>query len=320
MSRPLVSVVIPVFNQGSYVQSALDSVLSQDYAPLEVVVIDDGSTDDTPDRLREYADRCITLRQDNRGAANALNRGIRASRGAYVCWLSADDVFLPGKIAAQVASFTATPEVGLVHTGFEVIDAEGRVHEQFPTTIVEDDDPLIAIFWRNPINGSTVMMRRDVFVEAGGFDESLRADVDVDMWLRVARRHRIAFVEGCFGQYRVHQNTLSANQRLMTLSISMVRSRRLRSGELRRRLADRADGPTVLARISTFFARSGWIDLAAETLREADSAGLPSARLWVSAGAIQAWGFLARHPRIRRAGRTMLSFRRRLSNHGVSAP
>jgi len=285
-----VSVVIPVFNQAEYVEEAIESVLAQDYPRIELIVIDDGSTDDTPRRLAAYEGRATILRQPNRGASVALNRGIRQSQGPLVCWLSADDVFLPGKVARQVAAFRQDPGLALTYTGYERIRDDGSLIERIERPPRVDVDPFTMVFWRNAVNGSSVKMRREVYDATGGFDETLRADVDADMWLRVAERHRIACLDGVYLKYRIHANTLSADVPLMIASMTEVRRRFLRSGALRRRLGARhsTDVPRVLSWMAADFARQGLRDLSIELLAESRAAGrdLPAqliARLTLSA-------------------------------------
>ena len=268
---PLVSVVVPVYNQGEYVRSAVESVLAQEYSPLELIVIDDGSTDDTPEVLRDYVGRAELIRQENRGAAAALNRGIRATRGSLVCWLSADDEFLPGKLEAQVAAFLESPDVGMVHTGYVDVDGSGTVLRTARVPAAVDADPFVTVYWRNSTNGSTVMLRREVFDELGGFDESLRADVDADMWMRIAMRWRITTVPGVYVRYRVHGNSLSANVPLMVASMTTVRLRHL--DELRRRVSERSDAAALLAQMSADFAAQRMDELAATVLAESRRRG-----------------------------------------------
>lgn len=253
--RPLVSVVIPVFNQGDFVGDAIRSVLEQTYAPLELVVINDGSTDNTARVLHQFEGRARILDQPNRGAAAALNRGIRESRGPLVCWLSADDEFLPGKLEAQVAAFEGAPRMGMVHTGYERVDGEGRHLETIVSPPEVHPDPFVTVFWRNSLNGSTVMLRREVFEETGGFDESLRADVDADMWLKIIRRWGIGLVPGVYVRYRVHSNSLSANTTLMVVSMETVRRRNL--AELRRRVGVGHRAARLLAVMSGDIAEQG---------------------------------------------------------------
>jgi glycosyltransferase involved in cell wall biosynthesis len=269
-----VSVVIPVFNQASFIEVAIESVLAQEYEPLELIVVDDGSTDDTPSRLSALGGRFTVLTQENRGASAALNRGIASSRGPLVCWLSADDRFLPGKIRRQVECFLEDPELGLVYTGYERIDAAGRVIADVSIQPPVHRDPFIAVFWQNSINGSSVMMRRPVFEVCGPFDESLRADVDADMWLKVATRFRIRRVDGAYLQYRIHPNTLSANRPLMAASMTEVRRRHILSGALRQRAASSDEHPsTLLAMIAADLAGQGLTDAAADVLAESREVG-----------------------------------------------
>jgi glycosyltransferase involved in cell wall biosynthesis len=261
---PLVSVVIPTYNQARYLGDCIDSVLDQSYPAIEIVVVDDGSTDATPDVLATYGDRITRFRQSNLGAANALNRGIRASRGAFVCWLSSDDAFTPDKIARQVAAFAADPSLGLSFMGFDTVDAEGRFRADRSDIAWRHPDLFVSVFWANPINGSTVMMPRPVIDEVGAFNETLRADVDAEMWFRVLERYPAAHIPGVHLHYRVHDQALSADQTLMRRSKATVRRTILRSGLLVRRLKahDPAAAPGVLAEMSETFTDQGYRDLA----------------------------------------------------------
>lgn len=193
-----VSVVIPTYNYAQYLGEAIDSALAQTLPPLEVIVVDDGSTDDTPQVLAAYGDRIRVLRQMNAGVAIARNSGIGAARGEYVAFLDADDVWLPRKLELQMARFDG--DVGLVHCGVE-----------FGTTIqlprVEGDvaDALLLLepdIIHGP--GSTVVVRKRVAEEIGGFDPSLPASEDWDFIYRVATRYRVAHVAEPLVRYRKH--------------------------------------------------------------------------------------------------------------------
>lgn len=261
---PLVSVVIPTYNQAVYLPSAVTSVLEQDYPAIELIVVDDGSTDATPRILRDYGEAIVHAQQPNRGAANALNEGIRMARGDFVCWLSSDDAFLPGKIRRQVEAFREDADLAICFTGFVIMDAEGvDLHDRTHVTPIHPD-LFVSVFWANPVNGSTVMMPRALFDEVGLFDESLRADVDGDMWLRVLKTRRARYLPGAFLRYRVHDAALSANKPLMRESKSRVRLARLRDGSLvaRLRAVDPAAVAETLARMSGDFSRSGYPEVA----------------------------------------------------------
>jgi teichuronic acid biosynthesis glycosyltransferase TuaG len=289
--QPLVSVVIPAYNQASYLRGAIDSVLAQDDVGLELIVVNDGSTDHTAVVLQSYGTRLSTITQPNGGAANALNRGIRAARAELICWLSADDEFLPGKVSAQVAYLAGHPDVAMCCTGFVVIDGADRVirHQRAPRWA--HPDPLVAVFWRNPINGSTVMLRRSVYDAVGPFDEHLAVDVDADMWMRIATRWEIGQIAGEYLRYRVHSASLSANRSVMRATMTQVRRAHIDDGSLTRRLqVAGADGADVLARMSTEYAWRGLRGLARDLLTASLRAGRAprwqtSARLMLAATA-----------------------------------
>jgi hypothetical protein len=257
--NPLVSVVIPTFNQASYLAEAIDSVLGQTYRHLETIVVDDGSTDRTPDVIASYGDRVTAFRQDNRGAANALNAGIRAARGDMICWLSSDDAYLPTKVERQVEALVSAPDAGMCCTGWETMDATGAILKRYPEPPWVHADPVVSIFWRNPINGTTVMIPRPVFDELGLFDEGLRADVDGDMWLRIATRRAIVTVPEILARYRIHEAAMSRNLELMHASKTQVRLARLGDGTLvgRVRATEGRGAAALLARIGQDHVRQG---------------------------------------------------------------
>jgi len=269
-------VVIPTYNQASYLRESIDSVLTQTYPALETIVVDDGSTDGTPAVLASYDDRIRAIRQDNHGAAHALNRGIKEARGTFVCWLSSDDAFLPDKIEVQVEAFAADPELGLCFTGFDTIDSSGAFRADKSDIPLAHSDLFVAVFWKNPINGSTVMIPRRVLDEVGAFDESLRADVDAEMWFRVLARYRARHIAGVHLHYRVHDQSLSADRGLMHRSKTAVRRRILADGLLIERL--RAHDPRAIARtlaeMSATFTRQGNPELGRSLLTTSLRAGL----------------------------------------------
>lgn len=301
---PLVSVIIPVYNQGEYVAGAIASVLEQRYSPFELIVINDGSTDATADRLEAYEQQARIIHQENRGAAAALNRGIRESRGSLVCWLSADDEFLPGKLEAQVAAFGSDSRIGMVHTGYERVDGNGAHLDTVLDPPQVHPDPFITVYWKNSLNGSTVMLRRDVFDAVGGFDESLRADVDADMWLKIIRRWDVRIVRGVYVRYRVHQNSLSANTSLMVSTMEEVRQRNF--PELVRRAGTGGNAAALLARISGDTAEQGLFIVAHRLRRASLRVGL-APREQIRSLATEALARLRSSPSTNRLGRAILT-------------
>ncbi|MFW6335176.1 MAG: glycosyltransferase, partial [Desulfosalsimonas sp.] len=183
-NRPLVSAVIPVCNRQGWIAEAVDSVLAQDYRPLELIVVDDGSTDATADTVLSYGSRLTYIYQENRGVSAARNRGAAAARGDWLAFLDSDDLWLEGKISAQMEYFRHNPQVRICQTeeiwirrGVRV--NPGKRHRKTEGFIFE---PSLRLCLISP---SAVMMHRSVFQDHGGFNESLPACEDYDLWLRV---------------------------------------------------------------------------------------------------------------------------------------
>ncbi len=191
---PLVSVVLPTCNRRERVCRAVDSVLAQTGARFELIVVDDGSTDGSADRLQDYGARIRVLGQVNRGVSAARNTGIRAARGELIALLDSDDYWLPGKLAAQVHYFETHPEALICQTeeiwmrnGVRV--NPGRRHRKYGGFIFEKTLPLCLI------SPSAVMMRKALLEDVGLFDEHLPACEDYDLWLRVTRTYPVHLIE-----------------------------------------------------------------------------------------------------------------------------
>lgn len=190
----LISVIIPVFNRRDWIARAIDSVLSQDYAPVEIIVVDDGSTDGTREVLLSYGGRVRLITQSNRGVSAARNRGVAEARGGWIAFLDSDDYWLGGKLAAQAGFFRQNPEIRICQTeeiwirnGRRV--NPGRRHRKASGMIFERSLGLCLI------SPSAVMMHRSLLKEHGGFDEALPACEDYDLWLRITCREPVGLVE-----------------------------------------------------------------------------------------------------------------------------
>ncbi len=201
-----VSAIIPVYNQERYLASAVDSVLGQSFRDFEVIVVDDGSTDRTPDVIASYGDRIRAFRKPNGGVATALNLGIRQARGESVAWLSSDDLWEPRKLERQVEALRGNPKAGLVYTDVWVIDADGRVLRRTPPPSNETGQQFLrALLRRCFVNGTSVLVRREVFDAVGLFDEKLQIATDYDMWLRIAQAgFEFVHLPEPLARYRVH--------------------------------------------------------------------------------------------------------------------
>lgn len=192
VTSPRVSVILSVHDGEAYLGEAVESILQQAFADFEFIVIDDGSTDGTPEVLGSFKDpRLVVVNQPHAGLTVSLNRAIKQSRGELIARMDADDVALPERFERQVAYLDAHPEVGLLGTGALEIAPSGEV---VATVVPPETDAEIrrALIRRNPFVHSSVMARREVIERAGGYDERLPVAQDYDLWMRVAALTRMA--------------------------------------------------------------------------------------------------------------------------------
>jgi GT2 family glycosyltransferase len=191
---PKVSVIIPTYNRYKFLSEAIESVLNQQYQDYELIVVDDGSTDDTAQIAQKYNSKISYIYQENRGVSAARNRGLACSSGEYLCFLDSDDVWQPGKLKTQVEFMERHLEYQISYTD-EVWIRNGvrvnqrRKHRKYGGWILPYCLPLCII------SPSSVMIKRGLFDVVGKFDESLPACEDYDLWLRIARDYPIGFIE-----------------------------------------------------------------------------------------------------------------------------
>ncbi len=213
---PTVSVVIPTRNRAAYILQALESVFAQTYRDYEVVVVDDGSEDETAELLQPLvkAGKLRYIAQAAAGASAARNRGVEEARGAYIAFLDSDDLFKPGKLEKQVALFKRQPELGFVHCWFSKFDDSGRdlglrdtsrFDGQIYPAMLQEWDVLMAM--------PCMLMRKEALQKAGGFDPAMRWGEDLDLWRRIARRHPVGLVREALVGVRVHASNVSGQRR-----------------------------------------------------------------------------------------------------------
>ena len=221
--QPLVSILIPSYNHARYIEACVASVLNQTYPAIELIVIDDGSSDDSPAILSRLAqERGFRFEsQTNHGLATTLNRGLAIAKGKYFCPMGSDDIMLPEKTALQVAYMEAHPEVAVCGTNVLAIDENDRPlsrHQRhYPARVMDFDD----IFTnRQPaIAASTAMLRTDVLREIGGYDTEIRLE-DFALWLKLTHRgHRMGALEEVALHYRKHGSNAYRNLRMMYESL-----------------------------------------------------------------------------------------------------
>lgn len=217
------SVIIPSFNSARFLPEAIESTLDQSYTEVEIIVVDDGSTDDTRKVLARYGDRLISHRQANQGVCAARNQGLSMATGDFVVFLDADDYFLPDKIRDQVDAFIAAPHVQMVHSGWDVVDEEGaHIHHRTPWTRVPRLDLESFLLWK-PIHPAALMFRKDLLDEVGGFDTDLSQAEDVDLMLRLlAHGARAIWLRQTTACYRQHGNGAMRRGIQQALSLERV--------------------------------------------------------------------------------------------------
>lgn len=204
-----VSVVIPCYNAERFIGEAIESALSQSLPPAEVVVVDDGSEDESARVSRSFGARVRVVPSPHAGVAAARNVGMRAAREELVAWLDADDIWEAGKLAEQVPEFD-DPSVGLVYGQMRRFGPRG-MGEPWPLNPPEGDIFERLYLQRCFIPCSTVVARRQALVDAGGFDSAVEPAEDVDAWLRVAARWSVVAIPRVLCRYRVHTSQISRN-------------------------------------------------------------------------------------------------------------
>lgn len=187
-SKPIVSVIIPAYNAAGFIRQAVDSVLAQTWLHREIIIVNDGSSDDTLQALGVYENEISIIDKANRGLPAARNSGIAAATGEYVAFLDADDRWLPEKLTRQVEKLSSDPSIGFCSTHTVVETPNGKTSGEWACPRI-DGTLLQTLFLHNgaiPGSGSGVMARRHLLDRAGLFDESLRSLEDIDMWMRLA--------------------------------------------------------------------------------------------------------------------------------------
>ncbi len=196
MRKPssLTSVIIPTYNREAFVIEALESVALQTKAPYEVIVVDDGSTDRTKALVKKYFPSAVYIRTQNQGVSKARNIGLQISKGNIIAFLDSDDLWLPNKLEEQLAYLEENPEIRILHCNEEwrrdgELLQQKKYHQKKGGELFFDSLP------RCVISPSAVIMRREILIEFGQFDESLVACEDYDLWLRITSSELVGFVE-----------------------------------------------------------------------------------------------------------------------------
>src|SRR5512145_2898376 len=210
--RKLASIIIPTYNQARYLPEAIESAIAQTYPALEIIVVDDGSTDETPNLLRAYATQITTLRQENRGLAAARNTGWRAAYGDYLLFLDSDDRILPDKVERHIERLNANPHWALDYSAWQHLTQDG-CHVFGESHPLWQGNLLQALLLREFFfYASSAVIRHTCLKQVGGFNETLRWNEDADLWLRLAKAgYSFGYLDQALLQYRVHNASMTAN-------------------------------------------------------------------------------------------------------------
>jgi glycosyltransferase involved in cell wall biosynthesis len=210
---PKVSVILPCYNGAQWIDAAVRSVLCQTYKDLELIVVDDGSTDNSKDIVLSHSqdDRLRYIHQRNRGFSAANNTGLKESEGEFIGFIGQDDLWMPNKLRCQVEYLERHKRVDLVHSDLYHIDSSGRTIKRRNPRIPRfssNSEYVKELFLRNFLCFQTVLVRRECFNEVGSFDERMIVCSDHDLWLRMAGKFKMAYIKKPLVKKRYHPKQL----------------------------------------------------------------------------------------------------------------
>lgn len=211
---PLISIVTPTYNRANFLPEAIESVLSQDYENYELLIIDDGSTDNSKDVIEKYMDskKIRYLYQSNSGQSVARNRGIEEANGDFICFLDSDNRWLPGKLSASVEAFERNPEADIVYGDVVLINEQGhefsrknmkRYSGKITTHLLKD----------NCVSMNTTMSKTNSIRAVGGFSGQVKVADDYDLWLRLSAEYTYKYIPKLMADYRVMTNQISSDKK-----------------------------------------------------------------------------------------------------------
>lgn len=207
-----VSVVIPAYNKADLTVRTIESVLGQTYGNIEVIVVDDGSTDDTKNKLQLFGNRIHYIYKQNGGASSARNVGIKQATGEYIALIDCDDIFYPEKIAKSIEYLEKKPDYGFMHTGAHFINGDDDVISEYGISDYPTSGWIASrLILYNFICNSTVVIRKECFKEVGYFDENIFIPADWDMWLRLSEKYKAAYIDDKLTGYRLTDSYTASN-------------------------------------------------------------------------------------------------------------
>jgi glycosyltransferase involved in cell wall biosynthesis len=241
--EPTVSVILPVFDADVWVGEAIESILAQTHRNLELIAVDDGSSDGSLAILERYArsdPRVRVLARPHRGVIPTRNEGLRRARGEFVACMDSDDVSFPDRLARQLAALAADPGLVCVGGAFEVIDAKGRLINRYYPPRDHEAIVAVALTGRSPICGSNATFRREAALSIGGYDQDACFVEDLDLWLRLATVGRLANLPEPISRVRFRDDSQSAVEQ-----VAQLESARRVANRARARFGIREQAPVL---------------------------------------------------------------------------
>lgn len=225
-ATPRLSVVVPAYNQGRYLRDAIQSVLAQLYRDYEIIVVDDGSTDNSRDVVADFQGQVRYIWQENQGLGGARNTGIRAAKGELIGLLDADDQWAPAFLETMVSLASRYPESAVYYCCAQAMDGEGRqLPQRFGGPPRSSEGMRQSLLRTNFLIPSTVLLRKSIVIESGLFEQkisSIHGCEDWDLWLRLLPEHSFIGTAACLVRYRLHSSALSANPLGMQQAVRAV--------------------------------------------------------------------------------------------------
>ncbi|HLE52212.1 MAG TPA: glycosyltransferase family 2 protein [Anaerolineales bacterium] len=209
LDKPLVSIVTPSYNQGSFLEETIRSVLGQDYPHLEYIIVDGGSTDGSREIIQRYSDRLAWwISEPDQGQTDAINKGFSRAKGEIFAWLNSDDTYLPGAVSEAVSFLSSHPEVGMVYGDANLIDDSGKVIGKFPARQT-DYRRLMRGFVHVP--QQSAFFRARLWRQVGPLDPTFRDAMDYDLWVRLSRISAIRYTPRLWANFRLHGSSKTAS-------------------------------------------------------------------------------------------------------------
>jgi glycosyltransferase involved in cell wall biosynthesis len=225
MAQPLVSIVTPSLNQGRFIRATIESVLSQNYQPIEYIVMDGGSIDETAAIVKDYASRLTWISEKDRGQSHAINKGFRMAKGSVLAWINSDDLILPDAVRHAVEGLDRHPAAGAVYGEGYLIDQDGKTTGRFPWTEPFDLWKLTHLL--DYILQQTVYFRREAIEQVGFLREDLHYVMDWDVLIRIGRKYGLQYIPeymGCLREYPEAKSFAGGRARIQEIGELIGRS------------------------------------------------------------------------------------------------